>query len=210
LSCLGIVALLKDIALIVAAITGAVVAVKGLGTWKRQLRGQSEYELSRRILVSLFKYRDALNGVRYPMMWANEMPTPPENEAKEMNPDQIRFYGKSKGYQARWDKVQAERSSLYADMLEAEAIWGNELNKLFKDLFNLEHELFTSIRQYLKIINPDTPESSKEAIRKIDDRKRDIMYDDLSDEPDEYKKDLILFIEKIEKYLKPKLSHEKV
>lgn len=36
------------------------------------------------------------------------------------------------------------------------------------------------------------------------------MYDNLSDEPDEYKKDLFSAIEQIEKYLKPKLSHEKV
>tara|TARA_R110001606_G_scaffold395190_1_gene566920 strand:- start:23051 stop:23161 length:111 start_codon:yes stop_codon:yes gene_type:complete len=36
------------------------------------------------------------------------------------------------------------------------------------------------------------------------------MYDYLSEELDEFKKDLISAIEEIEKYLKPKLSHEKV
>lgn len=111
-----------DLVLSSAAITGAVVAVKGLGTWQRQLKGQSEYELSRRILVSVFKYRDAINGVRNPVMWAYEMPSPPEEEAVKMSREQIRFYGTSKAYQARWDKVQTEKASLYADLLEAEAI----------------------------------------------------------------------------------------
>jgi len=210
LTCTEIVALLKDLVLSGAAITGAVVAVKGLGTWRRQLKGQSEYELSRRILVSVFKYRDAINGVRHPAMWAYEMPSPPEDEAAKMSPDQIRFYGTSKAYQARWDKVQAERTSLYADLLEAEAIWGAELKQLFKKVFDLEHELFTRIRHYIEIISPDTSEAKKVAITKIDNKARDIMYDDLSEEPDEYKKDLISAIEQIEKYLKPKLSHEKV
>ena len=210
MTCTEIVALLKDLVLSGAAITGAVVAVKGLGTWQRQLKGQSEYELSRRILVSVFKYRDAINGVRHPAMWAYEMPSPPEDEAAKMPPEQIRFYGTSKAYQARWDKVQAERTSLYADLLEAEAIWGAELKQLFKKVFDLEHELFTRIRHYIELINPDTSDAKKEAITKIYDKARDIMYDDLSEEPDEYKKDLISAIEQIEKYLKLKLSHEKV
>ena len=110
MSCAEIVTLLKDLVLSGAAITGAVVAVKGLGTWQHQLKGQSEYELSRRILVSVFKYRDAINGVRHPAMWAYEMPSPPEEEATKMSREQIRFYGTSKAYQARWDKVQTGKT----------------------------------------------------------------------------------------------------
>lgn len=204
------VSLLKDIVLAGAAITGAVVAVKGLGTWQRQLKGQSEYELSRRILVSALKYRDAINGVRHPAMWADEMPSPPEDVASKMSRDKVRFYGKLKGYQARWDKVKTERTSLYADLLEAEAIWGNELNVLFKGVFDLEHELFTRTRHYLELINPDTSEASREAIIDLDRKARDVLYDHLSEEPDEFKHDLISAIEVIEKYLKPKLKHKKV
>lgn len=70
--------------------------------------------------------------------------------------------------------------------------------------------MFTRIRHYIELINPDTSEAKKEAITKIDNKARDIMYDDFGEDPDEYKKDLISAIEQIEKYLKPKLSHEKV
>ena len=207
MTCSELVVLARDLILSGAAITGAVVAIKGLSTWQRQLKGQSEYDLSRRILVSLFKYRDTINGVRYPAMWAYEMPTPPDEEAKGMSSDQIQFYGTSKTYQVRWDKVQNERTNLYADLLEAEALWGDELKELFKVVFDLEHELFTSIRHYIELINPDTNEASKEAIRNIDKKRRDIMYDDLSDGGDEYKNDLKVGVENIEKYLKPKLTH---
>lgn len=190
------------------AITGAVVAIKGLGTWQRQLKGQSEYELSRRILVTLFKYRDAINGVRHPAMWSYEMHTPTEDEAKDMSREKIRYYGTSKAYQTRWDKVQTERTNLYADLLEFEAIWGEELKTLFKKIFDLEHELLMCIRNYLDLINPDESKETKAAIMEIKKENRDIMYDYLGDEPDEYKRDLLNAMENIEKYLKPKLSHE--
>jgi hypothetical protein len=210
MSCVEIISIIKDFILACAAITGATVAKIGLDTWQRQLKGQSEYELSRRILVSLFKYRDAIAGLRHPAMWAYEMPSPSEEIAKLMNADQIQFYATSKAYQVRWDKVQTERTNLYADMLEAEAIWGSELNSLFKVVFDLQHELFTKIRHHLELINPDVKEAKKEAIIKIDDKSRDIMYEDFGDDPDKYKKDLLDAIESIELYLKPKLNHEKV
>lgn len=207
MNCSEFIALVKDLILSGAAIAGAVVAIKGLSTWKRQMKGHSEYELSRRILVTLFKYRDAIAGVRHPVMWAYEMPPPPEDESKEMSPAHVKFYGTSKAYQARWDKVQAERTNLYADLLESEAIWGDELKKLFKTLFNLEHELFTNVRHYIELINPDTEEESKEAIRNIKKKRRDIIYDDLSEEGDDYRKDFQHGVEAIEKYLKPKLHY---
>lgn len=206
-TCVELVTLIKDLILSGAAIAGAVIAIKGLGTWKRQLKGQSEYELSRRLLVTLFKYRDAIAGVRHPAMWAYEMPGPPEGESKNMSREHVRFYGTSKAYQARWAKVQAERTNLYADLLESEAIWGDDLKNLFKTLFNLEHELFTSIRHYIDLINPETEEASKESIRNIDKKRRDIMYDDLSEEGDDYRKEFQLGIEAIEQYLKPKLHY---
>jgi hypothetical protein len=207
LTCTEFIALFKDFVLSGAAITGAIVAVKGLGTWQRQLKGQSEYELSRRILVSVFKYRDAINSLRHPAMWAYEMPSPPVDKARDMSHEQLQFYGTSKAYQARWEKVQNERTTLYADLLEAEALWGSELNNLFKVVFDLEHELFTEIRRYIELINPDTKEASKEAIRNINNERRHIMYDNLSEEGDEYKNDFKAGVENIEKYLKPKLTH---
>ena len=205
-----IVTCIKDLVLAASALTGAIVAFKGLGTWQRQLKGQSEYELSRRILVTLFKYRDAIYGVRHPAIWSNEMPTPAEDKVKKMNDEQKFFYGISEAYSARWNKVQIERTLLYADLLEAEAIWGDELKNLFKKIFDLENELVKCIRHYLLLRNPDADEASKEAIREIGRKNRDILYDDLSDKPDEYKRDLLSAIEKVEKYLKPNLSHIKV
>ncbi|MCG7488125.1 hypothetical protein MHN79_01355 [Vibrio sp. Of14-4] len=205
MTCVDVVQVIKDLILAGAALTGAIVAVKGLGTWKMQLKGQSEYELSRRILVTLFRYRDAINGVRHPAMWAHEIASPSEEEANGMNQDDIKYYGTSKAYQNRWVKVQDQRTNLYTDLVEAEVIWGDELSKLFKNVFDLEHKLFTSIHQYLKLINPKTSNASKKVI-KIDS---EIMYDDLGKTPDNFKCEMLTAISAIEDYIKPKLNHEK-
>ena len=162
--CAEIISIIKDIILSFAAIIGTLVAVKGLSTWRRQLTGQSEYELARRILVNLFKYRDAINGVRYPVI--SEFPSPPEEESKNMNLIQRQFYGTFKVYQTRWDKVREQKASLYVELLEAEALWGKELNNLFKVISDLEHELFVRVLFYIKEINPDTSDATKENILK--------------------------------------------
>ena len=201
------IALTKDLILSGAAITGAIVAVKGLGTWQHQLKGKTEYDLSRRLLVSVFKYRDAIRGVRNPAMFPYEMPQPPVDKLKTMNQDQVHFYGIAEAYQARWSKVQDERVCLYADLLEAEAIWGVELKDTFKILYDLEHELFTYIRRELELMNPDVNSGKKDAIDRAQQKSRDIMYGDFGDEDDEFWKEFLVGIESIEKYLKPKLSY---
>ena len=204
--CTETITLFKDIILIGVAVTGAVVAVKGLSTWKKQLTGHADYDLARRLLVSVFKYRDAIDTVRHPAMWNNEMPYPPKDQADKISDDQIRFYGISNAYLARWDKVREIRSDLYADLLDTEALWGTALNDIFKVAFTLEHELFTNIRQYLVIINPDTKAAKRNAVERIFEKKRDVIYDELGEEPDEFKKEFREAVKKIEAYLKQKLS----
>lgn len=199
---------LKEVVLVGAALTGAVVAVKGLGAWQRQLHGQADYELSRRLLVTVFKYRDAVDRVRDPHMFVDEQPRPPEDQSASMNVEQIRYYGVSNAYQARWEKVRTERSSLYADLLESEALWGLTCKDFFQVLFDLEHELFTDIRQYLELINPQTDQGMKNTLEDIRRDRRKVMYDYSNEKPDDFKQEVQVAINEIEAYLKPKLRHD--
>ena len=196
----------KDFVLMLAGCIGVFVAWQGLHTWQRQLKGASDYDLARRILIALFKFRDAINGVRFPAMWSNEMPAPSENAAKNMSEREIRHFGTVSAYQARWEKVRAERSNLYAELLESEAVWGPELTTLFKPVFSLEHELSTAVRNYLEVMDPNTRPETVDAIETIRRRKRDILYDDLSEEGDDYRKDFKTAVKAISDYVKPKFS----
>jgi hypothetical protein len=200
-----IIATTKDIILGVAGITGAIVAIVGVNTWRRQLKGQVEYDLARRLLRLTFQYRDAIDRVRNPFIYSYEMPEPPLDQAAHMNRDQIEFYGLSKAYKKRWDGVVETRNALYPDLLEAEALWGRELGQHFSVLFGLETELSQYISYYLRLRNPDAPRHDKEAIAEIHKGKRDVMYGVLGTN-DEYKKDFSEGIKQIETYLKTHLQ----
>ena len=188
-----------------AAITGSIVAVRGLSTWKKQTKGHADYELARRILISLFRLRDAIDAVRHPMMWAHEIPLPPEDQAANMEQNKIDHYGRTQAYQARWDRVQKERTNLYADLLESEALWGLELKTLFGDISSLQHELWLCVHRYLEISDPDTDAETRKALRDIKNSERNILYDNLSESGDDFKNEMHAAIERIEAYLKPKL-----
>lgn len=203
-----IITTIKDIILASCAIVGAFVALKGLGTWQRQLTGQAEYDLSRRLLVGLFKYRDAIDNVRNPAIFSYEMPDPPEEQAQNMSQDQISFYGRERAYSSRVDKLNENKVGIYADLLEAEAVWGLELKELFEKVFLLESELIVAIWHYLDSVNPDISHHRKEAINKKMSSHRNVLYD-LSEKnkADDFKKELLDAIQEIEIYLKPKLIH---
>jgi hypothetical protein len=102
----------KDTVLTIAAMVGAYVALRGLSTWNRQLKGGVEYDLTRRILKCTYRLREAIKSVRNSVMWVSEMPTPPETEASKMSMEQLRQYGLENAYQKRWDKVSEVRTDL--------------------------------------------------------------------------------------------------
>ena len=204
-----IVSLTKDIVVILAAIVGGKVAVKGLSTWQRQLRGTNEHDLARNILVKVYRYRDAVHGVRHPAMFGYEMPDPEKETIDEMTWEEKRFYGTSKAYEARWEKVQEEKKSLYGDLLEAEAYWGNELEDHFKELYKLETDLLLVLQELLTARDPHSSPDDKDYANEYLKEKRGLIYDKLEGEPDEFRKSILDAIVKIEDILKPRLKGDK-
>lgn len=199
--------IVKDLILTAAAISGSFVAWRGLSTWNRQLKGQNEFTLVRNILVSIYKYRDAISDVRNPMMWAHEMQlTSDERTAK--NEDEIRYYESAKGFEARWKSVSEVRAYLYPSILEAEALWGNNLNDLFKPLFQLEKELLSAIKDHMQVLrNPNIPAALRESPEKLEARDATMNRPFGKDEQDLFIDKFQILSNHIEIYVKSKLPH---
>ncbi len=68
-------------------------------------------------------------------------------------------------------------------------------------MLRLENELFRRLLNQMELENPDVPREDKEAIRKLIDRRRDIIYDTLSDD-DVYRKEFNEEVEKVAAMLK--------
>lgn len=203
--CIDTIIFIKEIVTIVATIIATIVAIWGINSWKRQSKAHNDHELAKRILVNLFKYRDAIANVRNPFMWSSEMPLPSEEDKLKMNMQDISFYGKSKAYQGRFNKVQEVRSGLYIDLIEAQALWGNELQEVFNELYKLQNELLIVIQNYIELINPKTDAVTKSSIQVINKDKSSIMYDLGVDNPDPFRENFDRFLKKIEEYLKLKM-----
>ncbi|MDU6412228.1 MAG: hypothetical protein E6560_14860 [Yersiniaceae bacterium] len=146
---------IKDVVLTATAVIGSIVALKGLSTWKRQITGQANHSLSKNLLISIFKYRDAVNAVRNPLMPITQESLPEENEMLKMSPNETHFYSIRKSYQQRWEKVSETQPQVYANLIEAEAIWGKDLITMWKSVREKEIDLRLALDDYLMLINPN-------------------------------------------------------
>lgn len=200
------IAMLKDVLLGGAGVVGAVVAWRGLETWKRQLKGGVEYDLARRVLRCTYKYRAALEAVRNPLMLVSEMQPPPEEQRVRMNQDEIRHYGSKAGYQARWDAVSEALNNLETEILEAEVLWGAPSRTVFEPLFKLQHELSGAIYLYLRSTDPRQADDARKGLLDSLAGKRDIVFDLSGPEPDEFANDVGKAVRKVEDYVKPHLQ----
>ncbi|WP_448309539.1 hypothetical protein [Pantoea sp. PGP6] len=190
----------KDIVLTLTAITGAYVALKGLSTWKRQISGQANYNLSKNLLVNLYKYRDIISSIRHPAMSGRELNQSSQEEVANMSASQIRFHNTHKAYEARWKRISEVRPEIYANIIEAEALWGDEISKLWDEVTKKETDLLIALRDYLDYINPEIDRFDKEHLKSEHRNVRRIVFEGGDD--DTFKSEFDARLDEITKYIK--------
>ena len=201
-SAFDIYTLLKDSIIAAAAIGGVFVAHEGLQTWKAQLRGTIEYELTRRLLRSTYKYRDGFSIVRHPVMFSGEYPPLPDGFKGTR--EEERYHGLSGAYSKRWDRLQEARRELDAELLEAEVLWDAAIRERYVKLFKLQGELFSVVSCYLSACNPRSPDAAREADENFLRDRRDALYETNLPE-DEFSRQLRAAVMDVESILKPHL-----
>jgi len=202
MDCSEIVSIAKEFVIAGSALTGAIVAVLGLNTWKQQLKGSVEYELARRCLVTLYRYRDAIGRVRNPAIWTSEFEALGQLISENKSDNEVHFLKLLGVYEARWAGVQTEKAAMYTDLVESEAIWGAGLTERFDKVFSLEQQLLQVIRNYLSAQDPNENAAMKEIAEKNLRQNRWILYS-RGNEDDLFEKELTGAVSAIEIYLKP-------
>ena len=103
-----IVSLIKDISSIISGTILIVIAIMGLQTWKRQLKGNTEYELARRFLSAVYKIRDAISYIRNPFVSAGEIASALQEANIEIDKSDSEYQVKRQNalYQKRWKKFK--------------------------------------------------------------------------------------------------------
>jgi len=103
-----LISVIKDITTAIVAIIGVGVAIAGLSTWRKQIKGKTEYDLARRLLKSIYKIRDSIPAVRNPFQLAGEI----EAALREsrIEPEGTLNYANTKAiravYTMRWNKLR--------------------------------------------------------------------------------------------------------
>jgi len=166
-------ALLQQLIFAVPAWIGAVVAVWGINTWRRQIRGDDEYQVARRLLLATYRYRDTLRSIRNPFSFATK-----EDEAEaaaiSTSPTEKNWRLAQRRYDRRWAPVDVARSQLEAELLEAEVVWQESPRPAYLSLLEKEAQLFRAILEHIDSLEPSAVDEAEDRDEKR--ARRAILY----------------------------------
>jgi hypothetical protein len=191
----------KDLVLTATAIVAAFVGLRGLSTWRRQLKGNTEYALAKNVLTCLYELRGLLGVVRNPFASYSQEPDLPEEKLKDMDSKQKEWHAYAQMYEKRWAPVVTAKSKLDVHLFEMEAVWGRDVVARFDPLIQLVAELQWAIQDHLEDKDPrlGRRDYDPEETRK----QRAILFRRGSKTPDEYNLKLEKAIADAEAVLKP-------
>ena len=198
----------KDIATTIIAGIALYIACQGLSTWRRQLKGNAEYDVARKLIFSAYKLRDALEGVRVPGIHSMET-------AHALKETGISLDGmddrtslrtqKAAVYQLRWRPVQDAKNELRLNSLEARALLGDEAEAAFREANSCVQKLWAAIIVEWEFERNDVREEAVDIIAR-----RKILYPMATKpEEDSYMVEVNKAVERFEKLAKPHLTFER-
>ncbi|MGO2236118.1 MAG: hypothetical protein ACTH5B_18805 [Marinomonas sp.] len=136
------ITIFKDICLSVAAITTVFVAMSGLKSWKKELRGRADFEVARGMIRATYKLRDEMGYSRSPFTTASEFPKGYDsfNKTAEKEAEAWAYI-----FTNRWKPVADAVQEFEAQTLEAEALWGKQIRDIAFELRRCSRTLRTAM-----------------------------------------------------------------
>ena len=194
-------AIFKDVSVSIAACIAAYVAVKGLGTWQKELRGKASFDVARALVKSLYFLRDEISYCRSPFTMGHEFPDGYiDNWGKQTNEKEGGAWAHV--YKKRWEPVARAAQAFDTAALEAEALWGNEIREQSRELRFHVRRLQVSIEDFIS-----DKYAGGEHFRRDEDHEKKVKYDihDKKSEENELSIKLAKSIEEIESIVRPHL-----
>ena len=186
--------LTKDVVSIVGTIGALTIGGLGLFTWRRQLRGTSEYEVAKKAILKTYEVQQALQSVRNPMLYLSKE----EVEAGRRLEEEQRIYSERMTYlNEKWAELQTIR-------LESRVIWGKEAQDSFNEIQQRIGDVRGAIWLHFWMkgayAGPGaTVDNSPERVRENDK----IVY--FTSEEDEFSQQIAESTAKVEKFFEPKV-----
>lgn len=201
--------LTKDFFYIVGTVFAAIgvtvasyVGLSGLKTWKRQIRGNNDHELSRRMLVESYKFKKTFFKARVAAIYPQEVRELGDPEFRNNPVD--RYNRQKLGFYRRIESINKEFSALSASMFEAEALWGQGIVQCIRyvELLKDEYEEYISLK--LLSMDPEEGEDDRQDYQSFLGERRTVLKNRLGD-ADEFGDEMQRALSSLETILKAKL-----
>ena len=137
----------KDVFVSIAACVTAYVAIKGVGTWQKELRGKASFDVARELIKSIYLLRDEIKRCRSPFIWGDEFPDYYDSFGKRTKEEEGRAWAYV--YTKRWKPAAKATQAFEACALEAEVLWGDEIRKKKDELKKWVVQLHGGIEAYI-------------------------------------------------------------
>jgi hypothetical protein len=141
--------IVKDIVVACSAFGAAFIAYRGLGTWQKELKGKSEYQLAKDVLRSVYDVREGFKSVRKPGIFSYEYPEKMSTNSGHLKKD-FKHEGTAHVYQERFKKLNSAFIKLEEQNLEALVEWGSEHQDKIVPLRECRAELLITIQDMLR------------------------------------------------------------
>ncbi len=194
----------KDIVVAVSAATVAFLAYQGVDTWRKELKGKSEYELAKNVLLAVYQVREAFKYVRNPLIMTYEYPEEMTHANGHLR-SELRYEGMQHVYQERWKQMTVAFTALENKNLEALVEWGSEHQSVINPPRKCRTQLLIAIHDMLgRDKYQDNWETTK---RQTQDDERSILH--MYEDPnlDKFTPEINAAIQLFENWLRPHLLH---
>ncbi|HFQ5448000.1 TPA: hypothetical protein ACGUXV_004392, partial [Vibrio vulnificus] len=116
------------------------VALYGVRSWSRELKGKANFEISRKLLEAVYRYRDSVQGARSLYISG----TLDEFRDKERKVEVLTSH-----FDNRWKPVSESTQALLSISIEAEVLLGNEVKELIDTLKYISGDLRFSMDVFI-------------------------------------------------------------
>ncbi|MGS0546648.1 hypothetical protein HXW87_21155 [Pseudomonas sp. Y5-11] len=133
-----------------ATVVAVILAAFSINAWRSQIKAESDHELARKLAVSLINLKETIQSAYADMQFCR-------NNCivgfEGLPPDLLRSVTNS--FIVRMEKAKTQRADLQVLLIEARALWGDELSNSFGGIINICDEFYGCVRLFSAAIEPD-------------------------------------------------------
>ncbi len=181
----------------IAALGALAVAVVGLSTWKKQLRGNAEWETARRLLRAAYEVKGALWWLRKLMRLEEE--GPPDLDAGRGAANAA----PSARIDTQWARVQQAMAELSVAQADAVVIRGKEVYRATTDLCGC------SLKMAHRLRNVEGGRGHLPVDERGQDIPKETVVSIMIDADDDFDRELKAAVEKVEAFTQPILGRRR-